>query len=120
MSKHSDVIYKINKEKRTVVCIINGCEELASDRMYKYARHIEQRWLEFSIKRQYIGIAKCSPEDEWDEEKGKKLALIRAKRKRCRDINKMIYRVIDMMKREIADLEKYGIHKLPDENEVLS
>ena len=54
------------------------------------------------------------------EEKGKKLALVRAKRKRSKDINKTLYHVIEVMEREIYDLNMYGIHKLPSEDEILS
>jgi len=118
--RDSEIIYKINKEKRVVVCIITYCRYVASNRLYKYASHYEQDYNKEDIKDTYIGIAKCSPEDEWDEEKGKRLALIRAKRKRSKDINRVLTRAIQIMKREIEDLEKYAIHKIPDENEVLS
>lgn len=118
----SRIIYKINKEKRVIVCIITGCEEIARRRINKYAPHIDTWWGfdNCEIKNSYTGIARCLPDDEWDEEKGKKLALIRAKRERSRDINRIVYNVTQVIKREIDDLEKNGVHKLPNENEILS
>jgi len=112
----SKIIYKINKEKRLVVCIITGCMDIAIDRINKYSKHYMCEYADI-IENEYVGIAKCSLEDEWDEEKGKKIALIRAKRKRGRDINRVLNRAIQTMKHEIKDIEKYGIHKLPDKNE---
>ena len=118
MSRDSKIIYKINKEKRVIVCTVTDCTHIATGRIYKYAKHYMYEYADI-IKDKYVGVAKCSPEDEWDEEKGKRLALIRAKRKRSKDINRVITRAIQIMKREIEDLEKYAIHKIPDENEVL-
>lgn len=116
----NDIVYKINKEEGVVVCIITGNGEVALNRLDKYVPHYSWNYGEVMIKDTYIGVAKCSPEDEWDEEKGKKLALVRAKRKRSKDINKTLYHVIEVMEREIYDLNMYGIHKLPSEDEILS
>ena len=82
-----DCIFYINEEKRTVTCLIKYID----DRPVIYAAHNFLSELEFKniqiwpdgidnyIKRQYVGVAKCSPEDKWDEETGKKLAFARAK-----------------------------------------
>jgi len=50
--------YYVNEAKRTVVCVISLDGE-------------------YEIEN-FIGKAKCSPEDSWDEEKGKEIARLRA------------------------------------------
>lgn len=56
----------------------------------------------YRIRRDYIGKAKCHPDDEFDVELGKRLALLRAKRKYLRAMeNKMA--LIDTWMTEMCD-----------------
>lgn len=80
--------YEVNEEKRTVVAVITDTYYdaiLMADKMFKntpfrtdfgYSHHMRK----YYIKDTYVGIAKCNPDDEWDEEVGKELARQRVLR----------------------------------------
>ena len=61
MQEERSVRYIVKPEDKIVVCII------------------KEDWYE-----QYRGVAKCSPDDKFDEEKGKRIAYLRACEKRKR------------------------------------
>ena len=112
--------FKINKEKRTVVCIASGCQfDLINDIISnissenQYTKKIILRGLididndELLLKDKYIGIATCSPFDKFDEEYGKQLAIKKMRfkynlakyrkiSKLCREYDK-IWMVLDNM-----------------------
>ena len=60
-----------------------------------------------------MGIAVCSPEDEWDEEYGKQLAEYRAACLRRNDINEKINNFIYRMTVRLDNLEDYGKLRRP-------
>lgn len=101
----------VNEEKRTVVCIITTVDDMA-DRLAKYGLADDQ-YDDIEDIRIYKGIAKCCPQDTWDESFGKKLAEWRAARKREVDINNEIYDYIDSMTERLETLELYGRLKEP-------
>ena len=101
----------VNEEKRTVVCIITTVDDMA-DRLAKYGLADDQ-YDDIEDIRIYKGIAKCCPQDTWDESYGKKLAEWRAARKRQVDINNEIYDYIDSMTERLETLELYGRLKDP-------
>lgn len=101
----------VNEEKRTVVCIITTVDDMA-DRLAKYGLADDQ-YDDIEDIRIYKGIAKCCPQDTWDESFGKKLAEWRAARKREVDINNEIYDYIDSMNERLETLEIYGRLKEP-------
>ena len=81
----STINYVINKEKRTVVCIMRNAEEDACGPVEKYldSKGLSFDWATYKkllLPESIVGVAKCNPNDEWDEEFGKRLA-----RKRCSD-----------------------------------
>lgn len=73
----SGITYYIDEEKRTVVCKLRGA-------MYDVAANLESRFNyvdfehDYTMKDCYVGKAKCSPEDKWDKNTGKRIALCRA------------------------------------------
>ena len=73
-----DVDYYVNKEKKVVVAKMTGCSNgLACDMCRKGYPSIPA----FEIANAFIGKAKCSPDDTFDEETGKKIAFKRAYKK---------------------------------------
>lgn len=81
--------YIINKEKRTVVCIISGVSYQLKHDLQKQLTSQQSKefeWLintifnnpNLQLKKQYIGIAKCNEADTFDEKTGKVLAARRA------------------------------------------
>lgn len=80
----SIIRYFVNKEKRTVACVMYQAESDANNGIRKYLASngdFDYGWDMFSkmqLPSAITGIAKCSPDDEWNEEFGKQLA-----RERC-------------------------------------
>ena len=69
------VNYYINEASKVVVCKITGCEESLIRDIFKsgYPYHSD-----FLLNDSYVGKAKCSEDDIFDIEFGKKLAYQRA------------------------------------------
>lgn len=113
----NNVKYYVNRDKRTVVCILSGCRWNATNRILKYVRNYESfvnPYGEFRIKDEYVGIAKCSPEDTWDEDYGQRLAFARARKKRDDAINDQVYRALDTLRAAADKLSKYGYVYISD------
>ena len=109
----NDITYRVDKENKIVICWLSNCELIPEDRIHKYAS-IRIYDKDFLINGTFKGVARCSDEDEFDVEYGKKLALSRAKAKRCKAINEELNRFIKKAEADIARLKKYGIHKVPE------
>ena len=102
--------YIINKEKRTVVCKITTINDI-EDRLFKFG--LGDYWGS-PVSRVYTGIAKCSPQDEWDEITGKRLAEYRAARKRQIDVNNTLKREIKRILKAAEALSTHGMLKEPN------
>lgn len=78
-----DCNFAVNKEKRTIVCWLNGTEDFFNDFLFENCVDgylgVSQR--KYKMNNRFTGTAYCSEEDEWDEEIGKRLAFYRMKRK---------------------------------------
>ena len=104
--------FKIDEEKRTVVCIIRTVNDIPM-RLAKYGLadgDYDEKDLEVRI---YKGIAKCAPADEWDEVYGMRLAEYRASCARQKDVNKELKKYVKGILRCLDNLLKYGFLKNP-------
>ena len=84
--KREDVKYFVNEEKRTVVAVLEGTECLFTDFMYENdgplpCRDYYELDDRYSLPNRFLGIAKCSVNDEWNEQLGKLIAFDRLKEK---------------------------------------
>ena len=104
--------FRVNKEKRTVVCIITTFDDVAR-RLEKYGLADDRYNEDESDMRVYKGIAKCAPEDEWDEAYGRRLAEYRAARARQVDVNNELKAYIHGISKCIDNLYDYGLMKNP-------
>lgn len=107
----NNVKYYVNRDKRTVVCVLSGCRWNASNRITKQVQNYDyfiNPYGEFRIKDEYVGIAKCSPEDTWDEDYGQKLAFARARKNRDDAINNQVYKALNTLRTAVDKLSKYG------------
>lgn len=91
----SDCRYIVNKEKRTIVCLIEHTECMFTDfaernfdipydclgGWWNKKTTNNQFYKKLYMPKRFWGIATCAEDDEWDEEKGKFLAFSRAKNK---------------------------------------
>lgn len=75
--------YFVNKEKGICTCVLSDCEYDAIEEVEHIFGHtcnslIVKANKDYLIDYRYVGIAKCSPEDTFDEIFGKDLAFERA------------------------------------------
>ena len=111
--------YHVFKDKGIVVCKLWGCKYIPNNRIRKHRPGMFGfNYERYFIDDVYVGVAKCAAEDTFDEEYGKKLALTKARAKRCRAINNAISRYLKDVKRAIRDIERYEIHNVPDVERV--
>ena len=101
----------VNKEKGIVVCVIDMNLGMIADRFKKYDILIPDSYVLYDYHVTFKGIAKCAPEDTFDENYGKRLAEYRANVKRQRAVNKAFRKYIDMLYKNIDRMTTYGMLK---------
>ena len=123
--KQSDCKFIVKPENRIVICKIDSLNEkrlrdvvldFAADisemkKMLPYIYGAKRDALEMPAS--FTGIARCSEEDEWDEEKGKKLAFYRAKNKFYNSFFKRANMLVNNLD-ELADLLAENFNALGD------
>lgn len=103
----------IDKEKNTIVCLLTVLNDIPN-RLEKYGLADEKYDdIEQDDIRIYRGVAKCSPEDDWNETFGMRLAEYRAARMRQTDVNNELKKYIHDISRCIDNLYDYGMMKPP-------
>ena len=113
-SGRSDMDFKVYPEQGVVVCRLLYCRDIAIRRILKYTgEEFVSSAGELLIDNVFYGVARCNPEDKFDEQYGMELALAKAKRKRGIAINRAIQKYIERTQRGLDDLAKYGIHDVP-------
>ena len=116
---NSDLEYLVFPNKGVVVCKIHNCRDIVLNRIARYTLDdLDLYWEKYLIPDVFFGVAKCNKEDKWDEEYGKKLALVKAKAKRCRAVNNMVKQYIRDKEKELETLRRYGIRNVPDPKQV--
>ena len=112
VTKSKNVTYYVNREKKTVVAVIE-CEpstpilildkvfdkfENANGKHNLMEMHFDNYYMSKAfINERYVGIAKCHDSDTFDEEFGKKLALARAKAKKADAIYTKFFKFIEQL-----------------------
>ena len=109
-------MYKINEKDRIIVCIIETVNEVEK-RVRKYGVNGNFNGDSNPIVKRYVGKAKCSPEDQWNENYGKNLAKYRALVKRAKDVNQEIDKIIESNLFKINILREKGKIKIPEYKE---
>ena len=120
ISKENATFY-VNPEKRKVVCIIDNTKMMFLDfieanlPIKTYCNSIwgnskfENKLL---MPRQFMGIATCSPDDEWNEETGKIIAFSRAKdnlnRSFFKRANTYVNTIDDWLSQAVEKINAYG------------
>lgn len=98
----SGITYYIDEDKRTVVCKLRGS---MFDVMTNLVDHCDLVDFQnnYWMKDCYVGKAKCSPEDKWDKNTGKRIALCRALVSYYNDKNKLF----NEAHKNVLSVEKY-------------
>lgn len=109
--------YEVNKEKRTIVCIMTTVNDVPR-RLEKYGlADGDYDEKDFDV-RVYKGIAKCAPDDTWDETYGRRLAEYKAAHARQVDVNNELKAYIKGVSRCVDNLYDYGLLKDPHRPEM--
>lgn len=95
--------YMVDETKGIVMATLNNCKYNAIDTANNWTgcRRIDRRNVEtrinenkkYLIPNKFIGVAQCSPEDEWNEEVGKQIARDRLLNKYHNSLNKALKKI---------------------------
>ena len=108
---NNDITYVINENEGVITCVLENCKNIPIKRIKKYmgTKFSVKEKDRYRIKDTYSGVARCSAEDTFDIEVGKKIALTKAKEKRARAINKALYTFTKDIGRVKVDTKKFGL-----------
>lgn len=119
--KAEDARFIVNREKRTVVCVIEKTHDLFIRFMEdnfildlnEWSRPIEKLHKRLWMPNKFIGKAVCSYNDSWDEEIGKLIAFNRAKNNLEESFFKRAQLYVDTLDSWLYDaftkINRYGI-----------
>ena len=99
----NELQYVINEEKRTVTCIAWDCTDDLIKHLLKKSFDgfsldaLIRNYGMLLLNHKYVGTAKCSPEDTFDVEIGKKISRSKMREKYTRDKLKRIDNFLDML-----------------------
>lgn len=85
--KPSDCKFVVNKEKGKVICILEETQNMLYDYIddnnnyLNFLSTIAERKKVIRMPDRFIGIASCSPDDEWDETLGRRIAFYKMRNK---------------------------------------
>ena len=112
------VIFKVIPEHRIIKAEINDCEfDAISEFNRKFLAHSTSSLGLFAIGRgyderfmmrpTYSVVVRCHPDDEFDEEKGKRLALDRLADKYTKSLNKHLDNILISLDKSLERLAEY-------------
>lgn len=119
--KQSECKFVVNEEKRTITCIYHCDGDAVIDYIDHYCVNCQYLGVLFFSKLPknlqmptvYVGIARCSDEDEWNEELGKLIAFRRMKNKYYKEffrtLNEWIHRIDKCLDVLIDEANMFGI-----------
>jgi len=115
--KPSDCRFVVNEEKKTVVCIYEGCRRdfvnfiidncKINPFFYRGPSWAKSLYEKMIMPNRFIGVAICGPDDEWDEKTGRLIAFSRMKDKLNKSFFKRantFFNTIDNWLNETVDL----------------
>lgn len=106
----SGITYYIDEENRTVVCKLRGSMFDVKENLFLHCEQVDFMH-NYWMKDCYVGKAKCSPEDKWDKDTGKRIALCRALVSYYDDKHKVFnqaYKDVVSVERYIAEQSAYA------------
>lgn len=122
---NSHIVYLINQEERTIVAVLEGTAYDVLQQLNKRVAAgiglgLKQRgYGGLGLKDTYKGIAKCHPNDLWDEEVGREIAKQRAlakyRRHRVRVLSEWL-QTAEQRLSEIASLEQKWVEDIYEDD----
>ena len=111
------VIFKVFPEHRVIKAEINDCE---FDAIYEFNRRFlahstpsltlsacHRRNEKFIMPNTFSVVVRCHPDDKFDEEKGKRLALNRLADKYTKSLNKHLENILNAIDESLYELANY-------------
>lgn len=109
--KMSDCRFYVDETARVIVCVIPNTEYMVEDFIRDNFEYPEMDFTAYGrlrnmIKMPYsfMGKATCAPEDEWNEELGKKIAFAKAKDKCYKSFFKRANVYVQCVDRRLGDM----------------
>ena len=109
--KMSDCRFYVNETERVIVCVIPNTKTMVEDFILDNFIYPELDFTVYGgfrkvIKMPYsfMGKAVCAPDDEWNEELGKKIAFAKAKDKCYKSFFKRANAFIQCVDRRLGDM----------------
>ena len=104
-----EAIYKVNRENDVCTAIICDCALDAVKEFYKQTQYdlaLKKPEL-FIMDDKFVGTARCSPEDEFNERIGKNLAFQRAYEKYLKQKKRILLDISDYIDRRSEIIQNY-------------
>lgn len=109
--KMSDCRFYVNEGERVVVCVIPNTRRMVGDFIREHFQFNDVNfWYGLEnvhmtdMPNSFMGKAVCAPEDEWDEELGRKIAFSRAKDKCYKSFFKRANMLVQTVDRRLGDM----------------
>ena len=109
----SEPKYIVNKEKKTVVCLLKVEPEMSPRGTHYWD---DSRWYSNKFntdcmgKFQAKGVAKCSEDDEFNEQLGKRIAESKAKKQGFAIASQIMETVFDKLVKEVNQLGEWAFN----------
>lgn len=110
------VFYYVNKEKRTVTAMIKNCRLDLSTLLWKYG--CSNNSDTYHMKDSLLAQAYCDPNDEWNEEIGKRVARRKLFFKYREHRNNLLKRYLSRQMHLLKDIEQKYINKKSKKSEA--
>jgi len=111
--KMSDCKFYVDEDARVIVCVISNVHDLLQDFISQHFSwgNINVEWAvgyqfnkQLEMPNSFMGKAVCAPEDEWNEELGKKIAFSRAKDKCYKSFFKRANLLVQTFDKRLGDM----------------
>ena len=114
--KVTDCKFYVNEKNRTVTCVIEDTKHLL-EKFVNYNLWVTPKVADKAkclyLPNKFVGIARCAPEDTWDEDFGRRLAYTKAREKLhtvfFKRANDYVNEVDNNLNEIISSLNMYGI-----------
>lgn len=109
--KMSDCRFYVDESAQTIICVIPNTKYMVEDFIHDRLNFPELDFPFYGKLRKnmrmpasFMGKAVCAPEDEWDEELGRKIAFAKAKNKCYKSFFKRANLFVQAVDRRLGDM----------------
>lgn len=111
----SRVRYTVVKNKGIVKCTVDNCRNDAIDNFNRkfLSTATSDLWVlayeseKFVMPNKFTAVARCHPEDEFDEEAGKRIAFAKLNKKYHRSVDRHLANIMTALDNTLKTMDKY-------------